>query len=279
MQTQKAIKGTVEPILEIDYSLPVTPIGWRNIQEHETGVLFLTRQSERLIFADPYHPMVVASTGSECDGSTAYETILGCIRAAALDQSAPSSRRLDALWILSKVSDPSANVAPLTPLLADRDKDLRYATAALFMSRGNVNGLAAIYLDLSRAQETDAPTPGMLLHALSQASLQPDALPYLTTLLACGPPDVRKAAALALRNTNSQSAIPDLLGALDDPNSGVRFNVTLALTHITKQYGLGAVRNRPQGGDTEQIDAWKRWAATHGYTATRKGLPPAQERP
>lgn len=273
LKVHKVLKGEASPELRIRYFLPTIPVGWEGIQEHDTALFFFSRRGEDLLFTDPYHPMIPASESAECGRGETYEGILGCIRGAALDRTAPLQRRLDALWTLSKI-DQQASAGSSHELLADENKQIRYAAAALLISKGDSRALATICSELYEVRQPSGPALGLLLHSLSQSTLPPDAVPHLSSLLLNGTAEVRSAAALALRNVNSSSAIEVLIRTLDYPNSDVQFNVMLALAHITKQYNLGVLREDFLANPTLYINAWKKWAVTQGYVETKESRKP-----
>ena len=89
------------------------------------------------------------------------------------------------------------------------------------------------------------------------------AAPFLRALLHDGHPDVRRRAALALKQITGYRSVVDLVILLDDPHHGVRFAVVDALIDLGNMAGETALLHWKDLGLPGKMSAIKLWRGLH----------------
>jgi HEAT repeat protein len=150
----------------------------------------------------------------------------GLVEAARRDLDARSSlRRIRAADALGELRVEAA--APwLTRLLDDRDPLLRLACARALAELGSVDSLGQIMVALA---EVDA-DPGDVVEVL--LAVGPSAVPFLTEVLVSGSATERRLATVALGHIGAHQVLPELCGALDDPDDELAASAARALGQL-----------------------------------------------
>jgi HEAT repeat protein len=113
---------------------------------------------------------------------------------------------------------------------------VKLTAAAALLAHGDISVLSIAEGTLMEPQATiDGEVRQNLLSAIYEGVNNKKAIPILTRLLDSSDVQVRRVAAMALRNTKSEEAIDDLTLALSDNDFEVRYYGVIGLAEITGQ--------------------------------------------
>jgi hypothetical protein len=241
----------------IPYTVLYSPGGWGggvprgyvtgdNLTPQAFRLVFLKKVGNQLQLTDgSYLSIVAPSEQSNCHAAgTPMSSIVMQLSAVLFSSGSIENnkrelyRKGDAVGQLSFIDDPE--VVPILKrfLLEDTAKTnpwLGDDAIVGILAHKDLSVVDLVEPALLRADNT-SPT---LMIALTGAVPVSRSVPILAKALGVPNPIVRRNAVEALYNTNSPLAIPVLLGALDDTDSGVIFAVMQGLNFLTHQGSWG----------------------------------------
>jgi hypothetical protein len=249
MRVDETIKGEPAPLsFTFSYSTPaVDSVG--NVAEGSLApntyrVVFLKKTATGYAFVSPYFtsiPAAVKSCGPNWQvklGEDAYHKVLQRLLDLLCTDSA-SEEKQSALFVLNWTEDSSAalflKVALSLPSVKS-NPTLRMSIVCDLLHWKDLSVLPLAEEDLFDQSVRSSFYPKSNL-VLAISSLEPQiSVPLLARVLQSQGQEDRLAAARFLQYTNSQTALPVLLSALDDSDRQVQFAVMQSLGNLTKQY-------------------------------------------
>lgn len=261
LRVDRVLKGTSDPpSLRFRFLLPEIFIGWSGVDPLSYRLFFLKVSAGELEFLSPYYPSLVAVPGVPVEGSSAVERVVGQLGAVLLSPITSTGQKQEAIYPLSRTKSPAATEV-LRSGLREKDVIVQLSVTAALLERNEISGLHIAEKALLN------PRPGIpqyLLHNLSygisEGIKQEKAIPSLTRLLNATSPEVRRAAASALRHTGSRSAIDPLLSALGDSDLEVRYYSVVGLAEITGQSEWRPNMDDFLSDQQRYLNHWKDWA-------------------
>lgn len=269
VHVERTLKGSKLPQqVAIRFTMPVSPagsVGYTGLIAPSYRVLFLKRVDRDFELANPFNPSLPANPSAgdrhvSPDALTAVISELGAVIGSA---EIAETQRLSLIYRLGSTSSPLvADV--LRPYLESSDGPVRASAAAALLQQNYSPAL-----DVAKRILVQRPTdvPGYVLQNLASAIgryvKDERAIPLLSELLSSPTVEVRRAAALALRNTASVHAISALALALSDHDSEVRYYGVIGLGEITNQPNWRPLMEDFMNNQKKYLDYWLTWTATH----------------
>ena len=209
-------------------------MGYRPVPENSYRLVFLKKSGASLTLTSPYYGSFPAAPGARCDTAPIEHDVLCELADAIRSSSVTVAEKQQLLFDLQQGSSPILLSALASALKTD-DKTLQLSAAAALLQRDDLSGMETAANILIHG---DPSVPAYLVRNLSSAIgrgvRDQRAVPSLTAILRESK-DVfaRRAAACALRNTSSPTAILPLKDALNDSDSQVRYYAVIGLAEIT----------------------------------------------
>ena len=245
----------------VQFFSPEMPIGFRAIQPLSYRVFFLKGSAEdgfRLV--SPYYPSVIAVPGIPAQGVAILERVVAQVATVLLLPSSSTDQKQEAIFALSSTKSPAATRA-LRAGLQEKEVTVQLSVTAALLERNEMSGLHIAEEALLNPRPD---IPRYLLHNLSygisEGVREEKAIPSLTRLLNAVSPEVRRAAASALRHTGSRSAIDPLLSAVGDSDLEVRYYSVVGLAEITGQTDWRPNMHDFLSDQHRYLNHWRDWA-------------------
>jgi hypothetical protein len=265
----KAIKGdpNVNKI-NFHFRMPISPaggVGYRGIPNERYRLVFLKRAGSDYDFVSPYNPSFPAVRDAPIEGETATDQVVSQLAAVIRAPQVSREDKLEVIFALQQVNTPVV-VAALRSALTAEDKVLQLSIAAALLERNDLSALGIAEAALTHPQ-SDVPRYIFenLSSAISKGVQDERAIPALSRVLRKAPDAAaRRAAAFALRTTESRSAIKPLVGALADGDFEVRYYAVIGLAEITNQSEWRPLMDEFKSNEERYLKHWRDWANAHG---------------
>jgi hypothetical protein len=264
---EKVFKGQTN-VSVISFKLVVDSagIGYRDAPRGQFGVFFLRRAQEGYEVLDPYHPFVPAAPGAPQQGGNCLDKVVAELaHVFDLHDTSVQSRwvRWEAVKALESVPTPQATAA-LKAATHDPEPLVRIWAISALLNRGDTSMLEEV--------EKLGPIPpdphvinltGQLTSAMARIA-DKRAIPSLARLLQSRDVNIRRGAAMALRNTRDSAAIKPLTEALFDSDREVQYQAVIGLAEITGAPSEWSPASGTFDKDPKKyLDHWRDWAKTN----------------
>jgi hypothetical protein len=263
--TKWCIKGGCPDQLTMRFMSTNTFVGYGRVPVG-SQIVFLRQQGTEYEFTDASFPSLPAVSGStNIAESNPLLAVIAELGAVLSSPTASDGQK----WLVLARARGIPDVDSFTHSLQTAEmlvgsSDLKYGIGAELISRGDLSSLRS-FVDLLLSNTlTDAQRETLQL-AVANNVKTVKAAPILSRLLQASDAPSRRAAALALWRNANASAVPDLVGILQDPDWEVRFYAVRALSDIVNEPGWGGpseaeFREREQ----EYLPHWRNWAKSQG---------------
>jgi hypothetical protein len=258
LRVDKVLKGQLNaPTIPIGFSIPVVPLGYKNIIATQYGMFFLRKDYTVHV---PFYPFIVAVRGGPSEGGDVLDKIIAHVAHVLITSVASLDERKQAVEILSTVEVTVATEA-LRRAAQFSELSLRFQAVAALLRRNDVSVLNIAEEALLRPQQNVTKEwLSALAFAIQDGVRDPRAIPSLARLLQAHDLQTRRSAAAALRHTGVDSAIGPLSLALNDPDKEVRFQAVLGLATITRNTDYAPSINLYEQDEKRFLDYWRNWA-------------------
>jgi hypothetical protein len=259
----RTLKGPMLNEISVRYSLPVTFLGYMNLNRG-IRMVFLRRDKSEYRLADPYYSNFPA-TLLPLERNTASETyaqlVLTNMLAVLASASTSSSEKYEILRIDYALPRNEKTIAALRKgLSVSIDSELSENLLGELIRAGDLRQLP-VAGDLLLRNSASPNGRRWLLDAIANHVKDPRAVPALQRLLTSPDDSVREAAVEALWHIAAPVAVPALVQKLEDPDEKVQFYAVRGLSDIANEYGWGGP------GETEfhehaqkYLTHWQEWA-------------------
>jgi len=264
MRPDRVLKGPVAEFLQFRFVLPQFGMGYRGVTAHSYRVVFLKRNDDGLELTSPYYPSFPAMPGYQNAGRGPLNSVVAEIAAVLESPGALETARTEAVWALRSATSTAPALHALK-VAADSDPSttVKLSSVAALLAHGNMSQLATAEVALGNPSVPDNLRQN-LASAIYEGVRDPAAIPALTRLLATRDVRVRRAAAMALRNTGSADATRGLITALRDVDPEVRYYAVIGLAEITGQTDSRPLQATFLENEELYIGHWKSWAGSSG---------------
>ena len=266
MQVDRVLKGTLNILpLTIEFLMPISPggsMGYHGILQSTYRVVFLKHGDHGYEFASPYYPSLVAVPGVSMHGETPLDAIvteLSAVLKASL--SSPDEKR-EAVLALGTIRTSSASEA-LRAANTSQDVSVRFVAVQGLLLRNDFTGLRMAVDELLQPRSGIPHMSHNLAYAISQSRPDERSIPEVSRLLHSASVETRRAAASALRNTGSRSAIDGLTTALSDNDFEVRYFGVIGLAEITGQSEWRPLEDEFKSNEQRYLSHWLQWATAN----------------
>lgn len=259
LHVQEVFKGTPGiSDITLRFLLPDAPIGYASPPVGVSAIFFLKQTGGEYSFANPYDPFVVGMPAATPEGGKLVDRLTACVGAVIESTETSSDQKRQAIHDLLIIpGNLSTQALQFASHLAD--PTVRLTAVAVLLVRNDISGLQlAADVLLRPAEGLPSEVRQNLISGIGMVK-DPQAVPTLATLLRQGDDRVRVAAARALVNTASPSAIDPLAEALDDRDSQVRFYAVLGLAKITGQNDWRPNTDDFRDREASYLSHWKEW--------------------
>jgi HEAT repeats len=263
--TKWCIKGGCPDQLTMNFVSTTTFAGYERVPVG-TQIVFLKQHGIEYEFTDASFPSLPAVSGSTNIAES--NPLLAVIAELGAVLSSPAAND-DQKWLVLAQAVGIPDVDSFTHSLHSAEMfagspDLKYGIEAELISRGDLSALRS-FVDLLLGNTlTDAQRETLQL-AVANNVKTVKAAPILSRLLQARDASSRRAAALALWRNANPSAIPDLVGILQDPDWEVRFYAVRALSDIVNEPDWGGPGERQfREREQEYLAHWRNWAKSQG---------------
>jgi len=254
------LKGKLDgATISFAFPVPVTGSGYRSIAQNQFGLFFLRTDGDKhTTIVNPYYPFLVAAPGSPRLEGDDLDRVVSAI--ADLLTLPRVELRREAVYILDTAPTDKATEA-LRRATSDDDTVVKWQALAALLRRGDISVLDTAEEVLSH------PTPKVEKYlrrnvAVSVEGIRdPRAIATLGRLLAAPDIETRRSSAGALRHMHSTAAIPALLTALENSDSGVRYQGVIGLAELTREDEVPSVELF-QKNEQRYVSRWKQWGSS-----------------
>ncbi len=260
LEIAKTLKGQpAGPRITFEFFFPDAPMGYGSIPKGQFGVFFLRRSPAGYEVLYPYHPFVVASSGSPPAESSILHQVIAEV-AYVLRSSASSEPRMAAVLTLDTART-AASTAALRVAASGPDLRVRCFALGALMRRNDISLLPeAQRILLHPPPDADSNWVNAVAFGIRDGIRDVRAVPRLQPLLHASSVEARRAAAAALRTTEDPSAIGPLTEALWDPDRDVRYYAVVGLGEITGQNEWTPAIDHFAQNEERFLSYWREWA-------------------
>ena len=270
MITDVAVESTLKGstglrLIRVRFLVPEgSRLGFGPLLPGQVRMFFLKTAGPDFEFVSPYYPSIVGVTGPGPSGATPLERVANALQAVLDSLHSSKVHQREAILALQRAPTPAA-IQALRKALRIEDRTLQFDAAVGLLLAGDLVGLRfAEPILLADSSAASANELHNLRYGLSQGRWSDSTTSGLTKLLRSSVPANRRAAALALAEMGSATAIPLLAEALADGDEEVRFEAVRGLAKATGEYSQSTSPTASASDQQKYIDYWKNWARTRG---------------
>lgn len=263
----RIIKGSVSGNVTVRIAVPSRSVGYRVIPQGVRRVIFLRQDKSTFVPTDPYYPSIPAGQSEfpVATDQTTTETVVDYMTAVFQPPMGDVSARDEALWLLNFVDLPKCRQILRGVAAFDPDAKTQLIAVGELIKRGDLTLLDRAKQVLMNPVATGIPS-GWQLDELVQSlcsaisTIRDErATPILAEIITSRDVRARRAAAEALRNTSSPTAIIPLIAALKDSDFDVRYWAAIGLAEITGQSNWRPLESEFRANETKYIAHWVSW--------------------
>ena len=265
VRVDRTLKGSNVPQQTIvRFTLPISPagsVGYTGIAAPSYRMLFLRRAGNHFELANNSASSLPATAeGTMTRSSDVLSAVVQELSNVIDSPNTAEGAKLEALFRLGSTSSTTASDI-LRRELSASNLTIRASAASELLQRNYVPALL-VAQELLMHPQADVPTYVLrnLASAIGRGVREERCIPILRVLLNAPDAQTRRAAALALRNTASQQAIPGLVAALGDTDSEVRYYSVIGLGEITNQPDWRPLLEHFLADQNKYLEYWREWA-------------------
>ena len=208
-------------------------------------------------------PVVLATSRApgSLDGPL-VERVVRLVGQVLVSADASTAERLEAVRTL-RFTRAATVAATVRQALSDSDRVVQLNALGVLVANGDTQAWKATEAALLDPLREPASGRAALVASIEDVSDE-TAIPSLRRLLRASEAATRRAAAYALRNTESPSAIPALVDALEDSDETVLYLATSGLASITRTAGHSTTADRFASERASHVQYWRTWASQRG---------------
>jgi hypothetical protein len=260
----QALKGDCPVNFSIEFYTPTEFVGYPGLN---TGLqmIFLKRSGETLLFTDRHYPTLPATKraepkGSDLDVSNALDSVVATLGAVLASPTAAPSAKWEVLRVAYALPSSSSFMSSLRLASASAtDPELKYRLVAELIARGDLADLPEVGELLLTHALTDTQAQRML-YVIANKLNDPKAVPTLRQLLRSGSTAARRSAAEGLWHVANSATTPDLVRALQDPDTDVRYYAVRGLADINREPAWGPSVSAFRENEAKYLTYWLDWA-------------------
>jgi hypothetical protein len=259
LHVEEILKGAPSTMdIKVRFLVPDPPVGYSTPPVGVSAIFFLTQTDREYQFTSPYYPSIVGRPSAAPESARLVDRLAICVGAAIESTETSSDQKRQAIFALERIPGPAATRA-LQHASHLNEPALQLSAAAVLLMRNDISGLQLAAEALLRpAEGLPSEVRRNLISAIGLVK-DAQAVPTLTTLLKEGDDPIRRAAASALVNTASPSAIDPLAEALDDRDYQVRYYAVIGLAEITGQSDWRPNTDDFRNREGSYLSHWKEW--------------------
>jgi HEAT repeat protein len=249
--------GTESHLLSFGFSIPELPTGFQAATVGEYGVFFFKTQNNAVSFFDPVHPSLPAVPQSSVPPGEPLDRVVATIGEVLESNRASTSDQIRVLDALGRLQSERASEI-LRQALKRTSGELRLRIAITLVAGNDISGLELVHATLLEPGNT---SEGLLRDAAGCISglRDPQAIPVLVKLIDSRNAEVRRSAAIALRQTQSSAALEALSHLLDDEDLLTRYYAVVGLGEITHQDEWTPAFEEFQHNERYYLSHWRTW--------------------
>jgi len=262
IRVDNTLKGDAESEeLMFRFVLPTSEsYGYHGVPSEGYRILFLKRNGSTWEVSDPFYPSLPAVPNTPVLPGDTYTRVVATL-AASLDLRPPSKEEeRELIRVLGTIQTPASTDA-LVRASQQPDKLIQASAISELLRRDETRVMPVALELLSNSQGIPDYLVQNLASSISIGVRRPDVIPSLGRLLKSSDVRVRRAAASALRNTQSPSAAPRLASALGDDDFKVRFYAVAGLAEITRQNEWQPSQEEFRENEQKYVAHWSEWAS------------------
>lgn len=264
VQIEWLFKGNCPDELSLRFLVPNVFIGFRGVAIGRQ-IIFLKRRNDIYEFADAHYPSVPAAPGTPNvrypDAVQALADELGRVLSS---QTSPLNDKWTVLAFAYGIPNSNTFNSHLHELLLNTtDVEVRIRIEAELVARGDTSGLEqASRLLLGGTLTNDQKE--ILLLAIRNHALSPEAVPTLAPLMSSPDVSVRRAVAEGLWHSASVSGVSLFSKMLEDSDNEVRFYAVRGLSEIANDPGWGGPSESEfHEHEGKYVSHWQEWLNGH----------------
>jgi hypothetical protein len=268
LRVDRVLKGRSVPRqLRLSFETPVSPagsLGYKGLVAQSYVLVFLKRTERQFALANPFLPSFPAVPHvQDAPSADPLAAVLHELDSVIESPVIAAPEKIGLIYRLGATPSEVA-AAILRQHLESKDVSIRASVVAALLEQRDLAALAVAEKLLLKPPED---IPKYLITNISSAIARyvtdDAAIPPLRRLLAAADAHTRRAAALALRNTQSPRALPSLVLALDDSDQEVRYYAVIGLAEITGDSEWRPLMDEFGTEEATYISHWRQWAAAN----------------
>jgi hypothetical protein len=237
LRVDRVVKGSLPPsVITVEFfRSPGAIAKGKSIASSLYAMFFLKEESAKpYALADSTLEALVAVEGAPAVSGDALTQVVDVLAHVLRSSDSSAADQLQAVDALASVDSQLANEA-LHLAVGSANEDLKLHAEVALLRHNDVSVLKLVEGTLMNPTNnaSAAATVGRLSFAIQLGVRDPSGIPILTHLLGAPDPQVRRAAAHALRETRALASVGPLSTALNDTDQMVRYDAVLGLSEIT----------------------------------------------
>lgn len=263
LNVSRLIKGKTDDS-SIVVEFLTTPVRSYPLPNRGRVALFFLRKvaDNRYEPVEPYYPFLVAVLNPPKVENTDLDRVIGEISQALEYPNVSETDKRIVIAALGSVNT-EASKATLRRVSSGNNISLQIAACAGLLGLNDVSQMSIVeHLLLNPPKNVPMPMIQKLSSSLARVK-NPQAIPFLSKLIASGNLHTRRNASMALRNTGDEQAVSALTMALMDSDREVRYQGVMGLATITKQWEWAPAYDVYSGNEQRYLTYWREWAKSN----------------
>jgi len=263
LRADKVIKSATpsSPTLTLHFAVPESPVGIQRVVVDQFGLFFLSTAHGEFHFTDPFHPALPSMRDARVPPGAILDQVTIILGQVLEASSASDSDRSRSLAAFDSLKTPVANDT-LHHALSNTSGDAKLDIARALVARNDIVGLAPVEHALLHPTGLSENMISNLAGSLAGLK-DPTSIPTLRQLLALQDQRVRRAVAVALRQTSSPDALKPLSQLLTNDDITVRYYATVGMGEITAQDQWTPAFDEFRDHESKYLSYWREWAESN----------------
>jgi len=242
---------------------PTSSNAFGGLHASEYQLIFLRREKDHYVPTSPFYPSLSTVPMARVRGGSPLDRVAEVLESTLFSPSVGNATRIDVVRQLGTIQTTQAQAALHRALNEHEDAKIKAAAAAMLLKAKDLTGLGIAVSVLSSTDPQDAQLRSEIVMTIADGVVSTEAIPVILPLLGSPAPELRRAAALALRHTGSRVAIPHLVSALSDEDASVRYAAVMGLAEITEDWDHAPSIGLFRADEAKYLTYWKKWGRSH----------------